>query len=441
MPSSTYQTRRPGGNYFAAFGGAPRNMGAAYGVPDQTYGGRAAGGPTPFDHATNMALFPARNGPQNQYRPLNQPGMMEGPLTNQSYVQGMQNLGVPYGSHFQNTLPAWGFTGSGGMRPMFHGVPQAPQGVGQQQQNAWAAQNGMYTNHQTGTMSPLNGVQSGSTGFNNHDIRAMQIAGQGPNYKPPANLQQMQQDYFSRTSQNMAGRQAGVQANAFNSSQARKARMGIGDPLDMAMRQNPQIAGMMGMGQMGLQGQMGQQALGWGQLAQQGQQQHFQNMAALAGHVAGMQGVPPGLQQGYMNQIMQQFGLQGQQGGGMTGTGQQRANYSLTPQQQGQFRGLKTAKEKEEWLNKNGVMDPITRQHLLGVGGPQHPGLGQQFGDAVAGGILNIPHYLNPGNWGSNGPAAFEGSGQQGYMQKWLSPYEVTGLSPQAKRALKGGKK
>jgi hypothetical protein len=381
MPSNSYQTRRPGGNYFAAFGGAPKNAGAAYGVPDQTYGGRAAGGPTPWDHAFGMI------GPQqinsaatgNQYAPMHQSPMGVAPSTMGGYMGQMANQN-PGGRFFQGALPVYGAS-AGGVRPMFMGAP-SPQGPSPQMQQSAAQSIARYFDPRTGTMS-----QEHLGGYNASNIRAMQLSGMGPNYKPPANVGQMQQNYFSRTSQDMAGRQAGVQANAFNSSQARKARMGIGDPLDMAMRGNPQIAAMMGMGQMGLQGQMGQQALGWGQLQQQAQQQHFQNMAALAGHVAGMQGVPPGLQQGYMNQIMQQFGLQGGQGGGMTGTGQQRANYSLTPQQQGQFRNLKTAAEKEKWLNDNGIMDTMTRQFMLGthVAPSSQPGVGDYAANVIGG--------------------------------------------------------
>jgi hypothetical protein len=199
-------------------------------------------------------------------------------------------------------------------------------------------------------------------------------------------LAQRQQDYWNRVTGNQQMRAMNVGQKAYAKGDSRARRMGNFSNFEAMQFGIPGFANQVLQSQNSQGWLQGQMAMSQAKLQSDQQQQHFNNLAALAGHVAGMQGLPPGLQQSYMGQLMGQFGLQGSPGHGPTGTPLQRANYLLTPQQQGQFRGLKTPQEKEAWLNANGVMDPITRQHLLGVNGPPPPaglwgGIGQGIMD------------------------------------------------------------
>lgn len=404
-------------------------------MPKRTYGGRAAGGPTMMDHAMNMLGGQGMNAAAmgSQYGPMHQAQLGMAPTTAGGYFGQMANQN-PGGRFFGGALPAYGNSSGGNVRPMFMGAPQTGGGgVTPQMAQGWGQAHSPYFDTRTGTMS-----QEHLGGYSPEAIGGMQISGQGPNYKAPANLGQMQQDYFTRTAGNNQMRAFNVSQKAYAKGDARARRMGnLSNDEFMQMNipgyANQQLQNQNSQGWMGLQGQMFHQK----QMAD-AHNGYMNRMSQLAGALSGMN-LPPGQQQQIMAHIFGQLGVPGTAASGQpTGTGRQRANYSLTPQQQGQIAAAKTPKEKEALLNSLGVMDPITRQQLLGVGGQPPQGLASQFGDWAARGVLNIPHYLNPGNWGSNGPAAFESSGPQGYMQQWLNPYQITGQSQQTKRTLAG---
>lgn len=396
MPASSYQppARR---NYFGAFAGAPRSMGAPsvyspapyHGadnswagsrfastgqMPTQTYGGLfGAGQPNPSNVPTSAQTLGYATG--NQYAPMHQAPLAMAPTNQQGYMQQMAQQN-PGGQFFGGALPAMGMSAGGQQRPMFMGAP-AEQGPQFPNFADWNRARG------------------------------------GPSNRPIT--QQRQQadaaghaQYMQQWNQGMAGRRGMVQNNAMDKGAARRARMGIGDPLDMAMRGNSDIAGMMGMGQLGLQGQQMQNQLGWGALAQQHQAAQFQQHAALMQHIAGAD-LPPGVKQSYMDQLMGSMGLHGGQSGGPTGTGQQRANWHLTGKEQGEYRALKTPQEREAWLNQKGIVDPTTRSYMLG-----ESGRGMGVGGQSPQGFL-----LHPSIFGF--PAAFAGN----YFSKLLEKTPV----------------
>jgi hypothetical protein len=310
---------------------------------------------------------------------MNQAPLGIAPTTQAGYQQQMAQQN-PGGQYYGGALPALGMSANGTQRPMWMAPPAAPQGA-QQYSLPESRFIGGVRNYTDG--SNLTRISQGDPQWQRmQDAQKMFDARRG-------GLAQRQQDYQQRTQADMASRRALVENNAYNKSQARKAGLGIGDPLDMAMRGNPDIAGAYGLANIGLQGQQMQNNLGLAALAQQQQQQQHQNMLGMMGHIAGMD-LPPAVKQQYMNQIMGGLGLSAPMGGsGLTGTGQQRATAQLTPKQQGEYRALKTPQEREAWLNQNGIMDPVTRGYMLGSGGAgmgiqgYNPGLMQGIFDWI----------------------------------------------------------
>ena len=324
-------------------GGLLNNYGAGLGygntgyMPNKTVGGLFGQPlPNPDNVPTPQQTLGAATG--NQYAPMRQPGLGMAPTTQQGYQQQMQQQN-PGGLFFGGALPAMGTSAGGATRPMWMGAPAQPQA---------------------------------SSGFPSY--ADWNRARGGPSQRPITRDRQAADaaghaNYMQGWNQQLGLRGLGVQQNAINKTDARRVRMGIGDPVDMAMRQNPEIAGMMGMGRMGLQGQMMQYGLMGQAMQQQAHQQHLQNLTGLAGAI-GQMDIPPGLKQQYMGQIMQAHGLQMPAGGGQQAPGglfgQNRTNYFVPHQVQAQLMQAKTQQEKEAILNQNGITDIATRHQLLG---------------------------------------------------------------------------
>lgn len=289
----------------------------------------------------------------NQYAPMRQPGLGYAPTTQGGYDSQMQTQN-PGGRFFGGALPAMNDQG----QPGFYGPPaQAP-----------AA--GNYSMPQGRFIGGLRAYTDGSnlTRISEGDPEyAKMQAAQTMFDARRGGLLQRQQDYQARTTADMAGRRAGVAANAYNKSQARKTRLGIGDPTDMGLRMNPEIAALAGLQQGGLRGNAAGPA---------------DNMAGLtqyAGHVSAL------VQAGVLDQEQAKAMI----GDHMKGLGlkiptakvpntQEKIAKQLTPQQRSEFSQLKTPQEKEQWLNINGITDIGMRHSLLGVPDNNAPiGLGQ----------------------------------------------------------------
>ncbi|HEY2411584.1 MAG TPA: hypothetical protein VGI40_05055 [Pirellulaceae bacterium] len=389
---------------------------AAHGyMPNRTVGGawgHHAGEPNPqsfFDTA------------HPGYQPMHAAPLAMAPTTGAGYMEQMfaQN---PGGRFFGGALPALGTSSGGSVRPMWMGPPQNSEGSGvtPQMQRDWAGRNGFYSNAQ-GTMSPLAGVQSGSTGFSPHDIRAMQVAGAGPNHVAAAAIPQADR-YHNLGLLTPAERMLGVRQNAFNSSQARKARLGVGDPLDQAMRQNPMLAGMYGMAGLQHSAQMGQLGLGYAGLAQQSQQQHFDRWKelgtlAIQAHQAGHDDLAKmysGLADHFLGSIGYRGGAAGSPGGGAPTAGGFSAAFGSPPQNAsesvrridarvraavpqeklGPIVAERDKSKRDQMISAAGVTDPQIRSRIHQQSNINRPGH-DEFG--VPSRKFGWPHAVN--NW------------------------------------------
>jgi hypothetical protein len=403
--SPATQRKRPIGSY-AAFGSAPRSMGAV--MPHSSGGGHfdelSGQAPlSPLAHQFREAMTAPT--PAGQYAAGLQhaanyhygDGSYQGGLmTNYGAGGGMRNLdrtympnrtvggrfGLgphappgpdnPYGYHPQPQMrPGWmdlmAMSQFGGARPgMVGGNPAWVDGP-EREANAGHLPASRYVGGVQG-VGNLTAMSEGMPGYS-----AMQKAAEMLN--SPA-----RKSYLNQRAAVVGSRQANVAARGIQRGQARSdsLRMRRGQlsmPEQMAFN-IPGFANQM-LDNQNSQGWMNTQAQMFAAKMQaEQQQQHLGHLAGLAGSIPGMN-LPPGLQQQYMNHIMQQFGMPGAPNGGHpTGSGAARANYYLTPQQQGEFAGLKTRGEKIAWLNKNGVMDHETRVHLLGPADAPRQGLG-----------------------------------------------------------------
>lgn len=364
-------------------GGAPFSFGG--GAPQMSMGGGA-----PIDHpslngmrsllsqlqAQNAEIAARPQGPSYMQRLMGGTTGFSDPALGARYAAASNSMAgpapvgnpmaqthAPFFPLFQGATPGMVAYG-GGQRQGFLGAPAQPGGVGYDPTAFMRSHDLTFT--PTGAMTP----QSASRLMDYNKNKAALAAGHA--------------QYMQGWNQKLAGRQALVQQHAMNKSNARDARLGIGDPLDMAQRMDPQIAGMMGMGQLGLQGQYMQNQLGWGALAQQHQAAQFQQNAALMKHIAGSD-LPPGVKQQYMDKLLGGMGL-----GGVSSTpptsmqGQQRVDFLLPKAVQTELMGAKSVKEKEAILNKHGITDLGVRNHVLGIGRNAPPSMLGSFMDWIA---------------------------------------------------------
>lgn len=345
-------------------------------VPNKTYGGMFGQAlPNPENAPTIPQHFAANTG--NQYAPTGR-GLGLAPTTAGGYKTAMDQQN-PGGRLFGGALPAYGTSSGGETRPMFMGPPtQGGNFAGSFPRND-------YEETRTGALTPT----SASTRLLT-DAAQKRFLAAHPNDVP------LEQRYHSLGLATPEERGANRFQRSTAKADARKFRLGIGEPLDMAMRANPGIAGGIGLARLNNANSQAwanvQQKMQADKLAAMKEQAQNQTLLGLAGHIAGAD-MPPGEKAAYMDQITGKLGLAKPAGvprGSATGTPQQRANYYLTPKQQGELRGMKTAQEKEQFLNQHGVTDTVTRQNLLGVGQSPPPSLFDMGSAAAQGGMTGL---------------------------------------------------
>jgi hypothetical protein len=380
-----------------------------------SYFQRLQGGQAPFSDPALGARYAAASG-----------GAMAGPApvanpmqqTHAGYMQAM----AP--SWYGGATPAVGTSSGGVQRPMWMGPQGAPETGPTFDTAAWGKAHG-FEPTQGGGLTPGQGSAAYSRLMNYRKNQDSLNAGHA--------------QYMQGWNQNLAQRKAMVQQHAMNKSNARDFRLGIGDPLQMALMGNPELAAQHGLAQLGLQSQQMQNQLGWAELAQRHQVAQIEHNVALMQHIVGAD-LPPGLKAGYMDQLLGSMGVR-PPGGSIAGgppagtTGQSRVDWMLSPKMQGEFRGLKTNAEKEAWLNSNGIVDPHTRSMLMGArpihgsnpyASPDRP----TDGDWAAYGLLNIPYWVNPFIWG--GEQQMPAPGSTAPLNDWQRRF--FGIKPQVGR-------